>query len=68
MPAPAHPAPGWWSWLRPKRSAFSTIIRAALGTSTPTSMTVVDTKTWSSPSGEGGHDGLLLPGLHLTVE
>ena len=39
----------WWSWARPKRSACSTIMRVALGTSTPTSMTVVETRTWVSP-------------------
>ena len=43
-PRPTRPR-NWWSWARPRRSAFSTIISEALGTSTPTSMTVVATST-----------------------
>ena len=34
----------------PKRSASSTTITVALGTSTPTSITVVAISTWSSPA------------------
>ena len=43
-PRPTRPR-SWWSWARPKRSAPSTIISVALGTSTPTSITVVATST-----------------------
>ena len=47
-PRPTRPR-SWWSWARPKRSACSTIISVALGTSTPTSITVVATSTAISP-------------------
>ena len=40
-PRPIRPR-SWWSWARPNRSAFSTSITVALGTSTPTSTTVVE--------------------------
>ncbi|MNL53293.1 hypothetical protein D3C87_1765270 [compost metagenome] len=46
-PRPTRPR-SWWSWLRPKRSAFSITMTEALGTSTPTSMTVVATRMSSS--------------------
>ena len=39
----------WCSWARPKRSAPSTIITVALGTSMPTSMRLVETSTSTSP-------------------
>jgi hypothetical protein len=47
-PRPTRPR-SWCSWLRPKRSACSITIRLALGTSTPTSITVVATSTDISP-------------------
>ena len=40
----------WWSCESPNRSASSTIITVAFGTSTPTSMTVVATSTSISPA------------------
>ena len=40
----------WWSWASPNRSAPSMTIIVAAGTSTPTSTTVVPTRTSSSPS------------------
>ena len=48
-PRPTRPR-SWCSADRPNRSAFSTTMTVALGTSTPTSMTVVDTSTSSSPA------------------
>src|SRR5207245_2026876 len=39
-PRPTRPR-SWWSWESPNRSASSTTRTVALGTSTPTSMTVV---------------------------
>ncbi len=39
----------WCSWEIPKRSAFSISITVALGTSIPTSITVVATSTSASP-------------------
>ncbi len=47
-PRPTRPR-SWCSWEIPKRSAFSTSITVALGTSTPTSITVVATSTWARP-------------------
>ena len=48
-PRPTRPR-SWCSCERPKRSACSITITEALGTSTPTSTTVVDTSTSSSCS------------------
>ena len=39
----------WCSWESPYRSAFSITMMTALGTSTPTSTTVVETRSWVSP-------------------
>ena len=39
----------WCSWEIPKRSAFSTTMTVALGTSIPTSITVVATSTCAFP-------------------
>jgi hypothetical protein len=50
-----------------KRSAFSTIIKEALGTSTPTSTTVVETRISVSPGRRRPWPVLLL-GLHLAVD
>ena len=47
-PRPTRPR-SWWSCESPKRSASSTIITVAFGTSTPTSMTVVATSASRSP-------------------
>ncbi|BAS17522.1 hypothetical protein AHiyo8_58250 [Arthrobacter sp. Hiyo8] len=44
-PRPTLPR-NWWSCEMPKRSASRITIRVALWTSTPTSMTVVDTSSW----------------------
>ena len=49
MPRPTRPR-SWWSWASPNRSAPWMIIIVAAGTSTPTSTTVVPTRTSSSPS------------------
>ena len=49
LPRPTRPR-SWWSWARPNRSAPWMIIIVAAGTSTPTSTTVVPTRTSSSPS------------------
>jgi len=46
-PRPMRPR-SWWSWARPKRSACSMTMTVALGTSTPTSTTVVATRIWAS--------------------
>ena len=48
-PRPTRPR-SWCSWASPSRSAFSITIRLALGTSTPTSITVVATSRLSSPA------------------
>ena len=48
-PRPMRPR-SWCSWLMPNRSASITTITVALGTSTPTSMTVVHTSTSTSPA------------------
>ena len=48
-PRPTRPR-SWWSWASPNRSASWTIMIVALGTSTPTSITVVATRTSSSPA------------------
>ena len=47
-PRPTRPR-SWCSWARPKRSACSTTIRLAFGTSTPTSTTVVATRSRRRP-------------------
>ena len=47
-PRPTLPR-SWWSCESPKRSAFSMTMSAAFGTSTPTSMTVVETSTSRPP-------------------
>ena len=52
-PRPTRPR-SWWSWERPNRSACSTIITVALGTSTPTSMTVVDDQDPQRPAAGSG--------------
>ena len=41
----------WCSWAMPNRSALSTTMTVASGTSTPTSITVVATSTSSPPAG-----------------
>ena len=48
-PRPTRPR-SWCSCDSPKRSACSTTITVAFGTSTPTSTTVVDTRIWISPA------------------
>ena len=48
-PRPTRPR-SWCSWARPKRSACSMIMTEAFGTSTPTSITVVATRTSIRPS------------------
>ena len=47
-PRPTRPR-SWCRVARPKRSASQTIITVALGTSTPTSTTVVETSTCVTP-------------------
>ena len=49
VPRPTRPR-SWCNWLRPKRSACSMTMSEALGTSTPTSMTVVLTSTPITPA------------------
>ena len=48
-PRPTRPR-SWWSCAMPNRSASSTTMTVALGTSTPTSITVVATRTLVPPS------------------
>ena len=48
LPRPTRPR-NWCNWAKPRRSAFSITINEALGTSTPTSITVVATSRSSSP-------------------
>lgn len=48
-PRPTRPR-SWWSWETPKRSASMITMAVAFGTFTPTSMTVVATRTWVSPA------------------
>ena len=48
-PRPIRPR-SWCSWEMPNRSASWITITEALGTSTPTSMTVVETSTSTSPA------------------
>ena len=47
-PRPTRPR-NWWSWESPKRWASIITITEALGTLTPTSITVVATRIWVSP-------------------
>ena len=57
----------WWSWARPKRSACSMTMMLAFGTLTPTSMTVVETRSY--PVGvEVLHDALLLGGRESAMD
>ena len=49
MLPPADAPRSWCSWESPYRSAFSITMMTALGTSTPTSTTVVETRSWVSP-------------------
>ena len=58
----------WCSWARPKRSACSTTMTEAAGTSTPTSITVVATSRSSPPSAKAGHGGVALGGLHAAMD
>ena len=67
FPRPTRPR-SWCSWETPKRSASMTTMTVALGTSTPTSMTVVDTSTSISPRGNAGHHGVLVLRRHPAVE
>ena len=48
-PRPTRPR-SWWSWETPNRSASRSTIMVALATSTPTSITVVETSTSISPA------------------
>ena len=64
MPRPTRPR-SWCSCESPKRSAFSTIISEALGTFTPTSMTVVETSTSVSPSAKALMTASFSPGFIL---
>ncbi len=66
LPRPTRPR-SWCSADRPYRSAFSMTMILAFGTSTPTSMTVVDTSTSSSPALNGVHHGGLFRGLQPPV-
>ena len=66
-PRPMRPR-SWCSWLMPKRSAPSTSMTVAFGTSTPTSMTVVATSTSAVARGERRHRLLLLARAHLAVQ
>ena len=65
--APPTRPRSWCSWLRPKRSACSMTMSEALGTSTPTSITVVLTSTPIWPL-EKLHHGLLLCRGHARVQ
>ena len=65
-PRPTRPR-SWWSWARPKRSAPSITITVALGTSMPTSTTVVATSRSVRPSAKRGHGGALLVGALRAV-
>ena len=58
----------WCSWEIPKRSAFSTSITVALGTSMPTSITVVATSTSRPPEANAAIACLLLARAHPTVQ
>ena len=48
LPRPTRPR-SWCRAAKPKRSPFSITMTVALGTSTPTSTTVVETSTSISP-------------------
>ena len=63
VPRPTRPR-SWCSWARPKRSACSITITVAAGTSTPTSITVVATRSCELARGESGHRPVLLRRLH----
>ena len=67
LPRPTRPR-NWCSCARPKRSACSMTISAALGTSTPTSITVVATSTGSCAGLELRHHGRLLGRRHAAVQ
>ena len=66
-PRPTRPR-SWCSWEIPKRSAFSTSITVAFGTSMPTSITVVATSTSASPEANSAIAALLLARAHLPVQ
>ena len=61
-PRPTLPR-SWWSWLRPKRCALIITITDAFGTSTPTSMTVVDTSMSALPAANASMLKLFSSGL-----
>ncbi len=67
VPRPTRPR-SWWSWARPNRSAPSMIIIVASGTSTPTSTTVVPTRTSRLAVAEAGHLGVAVGRLHPAVD
>ena len=58
LPRPTRPR-SWWSWDSPKRSASRMTIMEASGTSTPTSMTVVDTRTGVAPEAKSAMEAAL---------
>ena len=66
-PRPTRPR-SWCSCDRPNRSACSTTITVAFGTSTPTSTTVVETSTSNSPRANARHHAFLLVRLHPAVQ
>ena len=66
-PRPTRPR-SWCSWLMPKRSASSTSITVAFGTSMPTSITVVATSTSAPPAAKREHRLLLLARRHAAVQ
>ena len=57
----------WCSCASPNRSACSITMMVASGTSTPTSITVVATRTFVSPFLKAGHRGVLFVCAHTPV-
>jgi hypothetical protein len=66
LPRPTRPR-SWCSWARPRRSGFSMIMSVALGTSTPTSITVVATSRRYSPALKALMTASLSRALHAAV-
>ena len=68
MPAPAHPAPELVELAEAEALCVFDDHKGGVGHVHPHFDDGGRHQDLELPSGEGGHDGLLLPGLHLTVE
>ena len=67
LPRPTRPR-SWCRAAKPKRSPFSMTMTVALGTSTPTSTTVVETSHVDLTALEGIDHAVLLPRRHAAMK